>query len=112
MMVDGSHSNQHLCNIETHRETHRQTHTDTHRETHRETIHVDWVGGEVGLGLLLRRLQPRTRWDWRVQRGEDGRFTLLPPKLPSHPATPTGESGAFIIERDPLPLSNNWLIVE
>lgn len=40
-------------------------------------------GAEVGLsGALLRRLPPRSRWDWRVQRGEDGRFSLLPPKHP------------------------------
>ena len=46
-------------------------------------------GAEVGLsGALLRRLPPRSRWDWRVQRGEDGRFTLLPPKL--HPVAAPG----------------------
>eukprot|EP01043_Picozoa_sp_COSAG02_P021139 COSAG02_NODE_1065_length_14831_cov_34.330981_4_plen_124_part_00 len=48
-------------------------------------------GAEAGLsGALLRRLPPRSRWDWRVQRGEDGRFTLLPPKLPSHPVAVVG----------------------
>lgn len=45
-------------------------------------------GREVGLGPLLRRLQLKnSRWDWRVQRGEDGRFQLLPPKLPAAGST-------------------------
>ena len=40
-------------------------------------------GTDLGLGALLKRLQLKnSRWDWRVQRGADGRFQLLPPKLP------------------------------
>ena len=40
-------------------------------------------GTVIGLGVLLKQLQLKnSRWDWRVQRDADGRFKLLPPKLP------------------------------
>jgi hypothetical protein len=62
-------------------------------------------GTEIGLGPLLKRLQLKnSRWDWRVQRGADGRFQLLPPKLPAG-ALFSAESGTICNTSAACPIS-------